>query len=172
VNSPPSVSWLHPRVEVRDSPIEGRGLFALGVLQAGEPVVRLGGRLIDDAAMARVARTEQRYSAMRLDEDSHLLMASDDPASHGNHSCDPNLWLEGALTEGALTIVARHDIAPGEELTLDYALVTDDDAWSMSCSCGATTCRGIVTGKDWQLPELQERYRGHFLPYIEDLMAP
>lgn len=31
-------------------------------------------------------------------------------------------------------------------------------------------CRGRITGNDWQLPELQERYGDHFLPYINDLI--
>ena len=28
-------------------------------------------------------------------------------------------------------------------------------------------CRHHVTGDDWQLPELQTRYAGHFSPYIQ-----
>ncbi len=34
-----------------------------------------------------------------------------------NHSCDSNLWMADEAT-----VVARRDIAAGEELTLDYAL--------------------------------------------------
>jgi hypothetical protein len=36
-----------------------------------------------------------------------------------------------------------------------------------ACTCGAETCRGVVRGTDWQRPELQDCYAGHFLPYIE-----
>src|SRR5262249_55358196 len=35
------------------------------------------------------------------------------------------------------------------------------------CGCGATTCRGHVTGDDWARPELWERYRGYFSPYLQ-----
>jgi hypothetical protein len=31
-------------------------------------------------------------------------------------------------------------------------------------------CRGRVTGDDWKLPELQQRYRGHFTVHIEQLI--
>jgi hypothetical protein len=40
-------------------------------------------------------------------------------AGGANHSCDSNLWMLDAHTMGA-----RHDIMAGEDLTLDYALVT------------------------------------------------
>jgi hypothetical protein len=34
------------------------------------------------------------------------------------------------------------------------------------CLCGSVECRGVVTGRDWQLPELQTRYAGWFSPYL------
>ena len=64
------------------------------------------------------------------------------------------------------TLGARRDIAAGEELTLDYALVTVSPAWRMECHCGAAECRGGVTGNDWQLRSLQHVYAGHFSPFI------
>lgn len=68
--------------------------------------------------------------------------------------------------QDARTVSARRDIAAGEELTLDYAMFTVTPEWRMPCQCGAGSCRGIVTGIDWQLPELQQRYAGHFSPFI------
>lgn len=57
----------------------------------------------------------------------------------GNHSCEPNAEPND---EG---VVAKRDIAPNEEITLDYALVSRED-WSMTCHCGNPNCRGIVRG--------------------------
>lgn len=67
-----------------------------------------------------------------------------------------------------VTIIARDDIEPGEELTLDYAMVeaNEDHVAVPECRCSTGLCRRQITGKDWQLPELQERYRNHFLPMI------
>jgi hypothetical protein len=63
-------------------------------------------------------------------------------------------------------VVARRDIAAGEELTLDYALGSGNPQWSMEdCNCGSPLCRGRVTGNDWRQPELQQRHAGHFSPY-------
>jgi uncharacterized protein len=53
----------------------------------------------------------------------------------------------------------------------DYALATVSPEWRMECHCGAASCRGVVTGNDWQLAELQERYRGHFSPFINARIA-
>jgi hypothetical protein len=44
-----------------------------------------------------------------------------------NHSCDANLWMGDEVT-----VVARCDIAAGEELTQDYALYTASPTFSMS----------------------------------------
>lgn len=38
---------------------------------------------------------------------------------------------------------------------------------SMKCSCQSKHCRGLIKGDDWKIPKLQERYKGHFLPYIQ-----
>ena len=83
-----------------------------------------------------------------------------------NHSCDPNVWMLDQVT-----LVTRREIEPGGELTADYALWEADEGWvgRWECRCGASRCRGRVTGQDWRSRELQERYRGHFSPFIERL---
>jgi uncharacterized protein len=70
-----------------------------------------------------------------------------------NHSCDANLWMGDEVT-----VVARRDIATGEELTQDYALYTTSPTWIMKpCRCGMFNCRQVITGNDWQRPDVQER---------------
>ncbi len=78
-----------------------------------------------------------------------------------NHSCEPNVYIVGQIVFRAM-----RDIAPNEELTFDYATADDDD-WEMDCACKASSCRGHVTGKDWQKSDLQQRYAGCFSDYLE-----
>lgn len=80
-----------------------------------------------------------------------------------NHSCDPNLWMRDEIT-----LVARRYINPREELTIDYVMWIPDQSWVMRslCWCGSNLCRTRITGTDWQLPELQDRYFGRFSPFI------
>ena len=158
-------SWLDPRIEVRTSPIDGAGLFTTAPIFAGEVVIRWGGRPITDEELhtleKRWRETGEPYSCAAIGEGMSLLQAADDPIRYGNHSCEPNLWLVDAVTEAA-----RRAMVAGEELTFDYALATAVP-WSMPCRCGSPSCRGLITGDDWRLPELQERYRGHFSPFID-----
>ncbi len=35
------------------------------------------------------------------------------------------------------------------------------------CLCGASTCRGRVTGNDWKIPALREKYNTHFYPHVQ-----
>lgn len=151
-----SECWLSPAAEVRVSPIEGHGLFAVRDIPAGEPVMRLGGQIIDDAALASLTPP---YSSLCVGEGAHILIDPAHPVRYGNHCCDPNLWHEDATT-----VVARRPISEGEELTIDYATHTISPQWSMHCRCGSSQCRGTVSGEDWRQPDLQARYGSHWTP--------
>jgi uncharacterized protein len=156
-------TWVDPRVEVRASAIAGRGTFAREPIRAGEVVEIWGGVQITNEDLHAIAASGERYNSAAIGEGANLLFARDDPFAFDNHSCDPNLWMRDART-----IVARRDIGRDEELTIDYALFTVTPSWVMECpcQCGSPLCRHIITGNDWQRPELQERYRDHFSPFI------
>jgi uncharacterized protein len=85
------------------------------------------------------------------------------PEAFLNHSCDSNVWMADEVT-----LVARRAIAPLEELTIDYALFELDRGWTARwlCQCGSALCRGSVTGRDYELAELQARYGKHFHPMV------
>jgi hypothetical protein len=94
------------------------------------------------------------------------LFAGRPEAAPMNHSCDPNTWWSGDL------IVARRDIAAGEELTIDYSTGTADPSFLLACHCESYRCRQMVTGDDWRIPELQRRYAGHWAPAVQRLIGP
>ena len=155
--------WLDPRIDVRDSPIHGRGLFARESFGSGEVAFIWGGTVFSEAEL-RAGKVNPR--SVKLVEQGIYL---GDPAGAPegaecclNHSCDSNLWLRDAIT-----LVTRDVIEEDEELTLDYALWETDPEWVLApCGCGSPLCRGKVTGADWRLAELQERYGERFSPVI------
>ncbi len=152
-----------PRVEIRSSSVQGNGMFARQPIHEGEVMVRIGGTVMTDEEFRDYITTVPRYNAVQIGEDLHLV---DLPTSPGgmNHSCDANLWIRDEVT-----VVARRDIAAGEELTQVYALYTTIPSWSVKpCRCGTSVCRQQITGNDWQLPDVQERYRDHFSPFINE----
>jgi hypothetical protein len=69
--------------------------------------------------------------------------------------------------EGPVTLVARRDIRPVNEITINYALFEASEEFV----CDSFVCRKQITGRDWRLPELQQRYAGHWLPLIERRIA-
>ncbi len=58
------------------------------------------------------------------------------------------------------------EIAPGEELCHDWAM-TDDLDYEMACHCGADVCRDRITGQDWRIPALQQKYAGYFAWHVQ-----
>jgi len=80
-----------------------------------------------------------------------------------NHSCDPSLvW-----TPSGDGLVAFRDVDPGEELTVDYATSSTDPELVVRCHCETYRCRQLVTGDDWRIPQVQQRYAGHFAPEVQ-----
>ena len=77
----PTHCWLTPKAEVRASPIERQGLFASALLAAGDIVMRLGGRLIDDAELGRL---QPPYSSLTVGEGLHLLLDPAHPVTRGS----------------------------------------------------------------------------------------
>lgn len=165
--APRPCSWVDSRIEARFSSISGIGLFATAPIAVGEVVVVWGGRLFSRAEVDSGIPRER--SLAMVDHDLFLGSLPEDPVvidEFMNHSCLPNVWLADAVT-----LIARHPIARGDELTIDYALWDTDAAWSMACCCGTPLCRGVNTGADWRIPALQRRYQGHFSPYVARMIA-
>ena len=166
MRAPEPDCWLHPDVEVRPSDVAGRGLFAGTGLPRGAEVARLGGRLVDTAALeALVARDDGYVDTVAVDDDLHLVLPPGTDVHFGNHGCDPNLgWAD------EYTLVTVRDVAAGEELLHDYATSTADPGFYLRCHCPSARCRQMVEGTDWRIPQLQQRYAGHWTPYLQRLI--
>jgi len=131
----------------------------------------VGGDVMTDEEFRAFTRTVTRFNAIQIWEDTHLVEPAEVTAEEEgsqNHSCDSNLWMADEVT-----LVARRDITVGEELTVDYALFTTGPvSWIDGlCRCCSPHCRRVPGGDDWMLAEVQQRYRGHFSPFINERIA-
>jgi uncharacterized protein len=159
-------TWTDPRIEFKKSPISGEGMFAREPIKKGEVVCIVGGIVMTDSEFAAFQVTHSFYNSIQIDKNLHLV---EDPEvtrsldGSMNHSCDSSAWMDDEVT-----LVARRDIEPGEEVTVDYALFTTQSNWMLDnrCHCGSPHCRRIITGDDWRREDVQERYRNHFSPFI------
>ena len=156
-----SFSYLNPKCEARDHVEGGCGVFARERILKDELVSSWGGRITHkDELDPTMSRFTQRV--VQIDEELYLLTAREkEPNDCFNHSCDPNLGFFGQIA-----LVAMRDIEVGEELTFDYAMSDGGPYDEFDCYCGSPNCRGKVTGNDWKLPELWEKYDGYFSPYL------
>jgi len=159
-------TWNDPRIEIKNSPISGNGMFARGPIKKGEVVCIVGGMVMTDSEFAAFQATHSLYNSIQIDKNLHLV---EDPEitrsldGSMNHSCDSSAWMDDEVT-----LVARRDIESGEEVTVDYALFTTQSNWMLDnrCHCGSPHCRRTITGDDWRRKDVQERYRNHFSPFI------
>jgi len=160
-------TWIDSRQNLRASPTQGVGSFALAPIREGEVVEVVGGVLMSEEEFRAFLRTTPRFNAIQIDEGLHLGERPEVPERRAggslNHSCDSNLWMADEVS-----LVARRDVAAGEELTVDYALFTAQPDWALDgpCRCGAPDCRREITGNDWRLARVQERYYPHLSPFI------
>lgn len=154
--------YTSPRLEAREIPEKGFwGVFATAPIQAGELLTLYGGELINGEILATLPPTEQVH-ILQIEDDLYIAPTSTETAHYVNHSCEPNAWLDGPIA-----LYALRDIAPGEEITFDYATCDGSPYDEFDCLCGSPVCRKRITGKDWQIPDLWERYSGHFSPYLQ-----
>jgi hypothetical protein len=154
-------NWLTPKAEARPAGGKGWGSYVTEPISAGETVAGFGGWVVDGAQLATMT-LDRQHRSIQVDADLYLVSGdTPEPGDMLNHSCEPNCGLSGSQL-----LVAVRDIAPGEELTFDYAMCDASDYDEFRCLCGAPTCRGVVSGTDWRDPELQSRYAGWFSPYL------
>lgn len=140
----------HPLVEVRDSRIHSKGLFARRPIRkgarvleyVGEKVPRSVGSQRADRQLERGKRSKSRGMVYLFELDAEHDLDGDVPwnlARYANHSCDPTC--EALVVDGRVWITALRPIEPGEEITFDYGYQLD--AWrEHPCRCGARGCVG------------------------------
>jgi SET domain-containing protein len=154
-------SYLNPKCEARTHIEGGCGVFAIAFIPKGELVSLWGGRIVRkndlDPSMPRFSQR-----VLQIDEDFCLLTAEEkEPNDCFNHSCSPNLGFFGQIG-----LVALRDIELDEELTFDYAMSDGSPYDEFECYCGSTNCRKKITGNDWKITFLWEKYNGYFSPYL------
>ena len=156
-------SRLSPKVEVRSSGINRKGMFAKEPIEKDEIVYIKGGHIItkDELFSSSVINSylpisdEYYLGALNLEEEEDIKL-------YNNHSCDPNCGMRGEIT-----FVALRNIKVDEELTIDYAFIDNED-YSFVCHCGSSNCRKKVTGFDWKIEDLQKKYYPYFAEYLKE----
>ena len=161
-----ATTFSAPGLCVVTLPSLGRGVVAERAFTKGETIaVWRGSTITEREALALPAN--ERDQLLQVDVDTFIC--SDDElvtVDFINHSCDPNC----GFTDSA-TLVARRDIGAGEMITFDYAMSDTNSFIAFECRCETPLCRGRMSGNDWRLPDLQQRYAGWFAPHVARLIT-
>jgi len=136
---------LNPALEFKPSPIHGLGAFAIEPIRAGTLILEYVGEKISKAESIRRCESGNTF-IFQLDEHWDIDGGAGwNPARFLNHCCAPNCDAE--LIGRQIWIVARRDIAPGEELTFNYGYDLDDYR-EHPCRCGAPECAGYIVSEE------------------------
>ena len=144
------------RIQVRRSGIHGKGVFALQPIAAGETILEYTGKVITwKQAQKKPPHIpdEPNHTFFFHIDDKHVIDGGDggNAAKWINHACGPNCEADED-DDRRVFIKALRDIAPGEELNYDYALIVESRytpklKQEYACRCGAPECRGTMLGK-------------------------
>lgn len=128
-----------PSFEVHEArPGTGKGLFAHVPFGKGEFIIEyIGVRISTKKANEHPGRYlfEIEGTPWTIDGEP-----SSSPARFINHSCDPNV--EARVEEEHINLYAIRDIAPGEEITIDYGQeYFEEFIRPIGCKCAAKVHR-------------------------------
>ena len=142
-----------PQFEIRESPIAGKGAFALQFIAPGVRLIEYTGeRVSHEVADARYAEEEaagNHHTVLFTVDDQTVIDAgvNGNDARFFNHSCDPNC--QSRIVKDRVYLETIRDIEPGEELTYDYEIPREGESDETArekypCFCGAKNCRGTL----------------------------
>jgi hypothetical protein len=141
-----------PLVEVRNSDVHGRGVFAVAPIAKGTRIFEyLGDRVSHAAADARYEDHDENdnHTFLFIVDRNTVIDAAvkGSDARFINHHCDGNCT--SVIENRRVFIDSLRAIAPGEELGYDYEIGRDkDDPPNVdeiyACRCGSPKCRGSM----------------------------
>jgi SET domain-containing protein len=140
------------RIEVRESAIHGRGVFARTRIRKGARIIEYTGRRLPWKEAQKLPSADPKdpnYTVFFEVDGGHVIDASvgGNEARWINHSCDPNC--ETCEEDGRVFVYARRGLQLGEELFYDYKMVPAERRSrkverEFACFCGTSKCRGTM----------------------------
>jgi hypothetical protein len=164
-------TWVNPKLIGKISSIHGQGVITQEKIAEGETLMVFGGEYLSKAEV--FSGKYRSKTIWPIDEQNYLALPKTDTSEsldeNLNHSCDANSWLQDEVT-----LVAKHPIDTGDEITLDQGTWNfEDDAYTDNgelCFCNSTDCRKNLTKEDWKLQSVRIKYNTHFHPVIQKMI--
>jgi len=130
----------------KGSRIHGLGGFAKTAICTGTRIIEYRGERISKGESLRRCEDNNGYIfALNAEQDLDGDVAWN-PARLINHSCAPNC--EAELEGDRIWIVAKRDIKPGEEITINYGYDLEEYQ-DYTCRCGSPDCVGYIVAEEF-----------------------
>jgi hypothetical protein len=162
--------WIHDGVVKRKCFGGEYGLVTKVLLARKTPVVVFAGKVVSGSQVVELSPRDQQMS-LQVSKDLWQIPCSQngvimfESGDFINHSCNPNCGMFDSTT-----VVTMRDVAPGESLTIDYAMVNSGERVlygdSFECECGAHNCRKLVHAEDYTV--LAQKYFEFMSPFCRD----
>ena len=146
-------------IEVRNSPIHGRGVFAVQDIKKGMRIIEYKGmRMTQKESDIVYGNTSDTGHTFLFTLNDYYVIDGNSRSNAArwiNHGCKPNCESEteeddsGRPEKERVFIHALRNITAGDELTYDYLITLDEPhtrrmkkIWQ--CRCGAKICKGTM----------------------------
>jgi SET domain-containing protein len=137
------------RIEVRESAVHGRGVYAAQFIPEGTRIIEYTGQRVSWEA---APDDENDPHTFNFGLENGEVINPEVGGNDGrwiNHCCNPNC--EAIEEHNRIFIYAMRDIEASEELFYDYAMeidepITEESKRKFACHCGASNCRGTMLG--------------------------
>ena len=130
-------------LEVKESRIHRMGCFAKAKISKGEIIGEYIGNRITSRQADKINTDNETY-LFEIDNGKVLDATNIEfPLKYANHSCTPNA--ESYEEDGRVFLEASRTINPGEEITYDYNLISEDN---VECRCKTKNCNGLMNRKN------------------------
>jgi SET domain-containing protein len=165
----PAPGTTKGRLQVRQSGVHGKGVFALVPIKKGELILEYTGEVITwpEALRRHPHDPSQPDHTFYFHLNDELVIDGNvggNASKWINHSCAPNV--EADDESGQVYLLALRSIKPGDELFFDYGLVIEERYTPalkkrFECRCGAKNCRGtMLAPKRSNSPKTTQRADG------------
>lgn len=142
---------------VKETARIGKGLFVGKNFAKDEFILFIEGKVVETNDHSSFPQEVQDHW-FPFDRNKYVLPQA--PWMYLNHSCDPNAGIKNNRE-----IVAMRSIKKGEEITIDYAMNSNDE-WTMECNCGSPKCRKLIG----HFNMLDEETKLRYLDYVCDFL--
>lgn len=124
-------------VEVKDSPVHGKGIFAVNHIPEERIIMVIEGEVIDGYECERREEEENNVYIFWNGDECYIDTNNSEKIKYINHDCEPNCYVE-EKDEKSLYLISLREITAGEELTIDYGY---EEIYE---TCNCLTCKEEV----------------------------